>query len=261
MTLAKIGGKYYTVPTEWNELSQSQLLQIMEVLFVRQYAGTAGMLKLLKILAGMSTWEFLVAKPADLQEFYYLTLFILKDRTDLTKQIIPEYKGLYGPADDFDNLVMKELVFAEDYFLRWSENREDLKTLDDLCSVLYRPAKARYDHKRNPDGDPREDFNQNVCAWRSTHEIKKWPISVKLAIATWYDACRWNLVDQNEEVFGGEGGDVAKYGLISLMMSVAETQVLGNFDSVENKNVKLVMIQLNESISKAKAQERAMKQA
>jgi hypothetical protein len=91
--------------------------------------------------------------------------------------------------------------------------------------------------------------------------IRRWPLSVKLAIAHWYDACRWQLVEENDEVFGGSGsGDVSKYGLISVMLSVAEAGSMGTLKDVENQFVKTVMLQLNDSIAKAKAEEKKYKQ-
>lgn len=186
-------------------------------------------------------------------------MFLLKEQTGLTKQLIPEYDNLYSPDDELSNLVMQELVFSDSYFMRWAENKEDITLLDELCAVLYRPDKKHYDHVKNPDGDPREEYNQNLCSYRAKHQVNKWPMNVKLAIAAWYDACRWKLVDDNPEVFGGEGGEVAQYGLISVIRRVAQGSVLGDFNSVEKKYVSLVMIELNESIADAKAQEKAMK--
>jgi len=58
LTRISINKKFYDVPTEWNELSQKQLLQIMDCLFLRQYSGEQCLLSLLKILCNMTWWEF-----------------------------------------------------------------------------------------------------------------------------------------------------------------------------------------------------------
>lgn len=280
MNIIEINKKYYLVPATWNELSQKQLLEVMDTLFMRQYTGDQVVLKLLKILCNMSYWEFfnspivscikrkgLFGKKQEvtgIEEYFYLTTFLLSDRTNLTKQLLPVYNNLYGPDDEFNNLLMGELVISDALFMRWSEDKENTELLDEFCALLYRPLRksgkflTKYDKNKNPDGDVREDFNQNLCAWRAKHIIKDWPIKVKLAIVYWYDACRWQLVDDNDEVFGGDNsGDVSKYGLVAVMLSVAETGALGDFSKVEKHYVKTVLMQINESVRKAKAQEKA----
>jgi hypothetical protein len=267
MKLIDINKKIYTVPEQWNELSQKQLIQIMDCLFMKQYTTEEVELKLLKILTNMSYWEFFRATPHELQEYLYLTQFLFNDQKDLTKQLIPEYDDLYGPAGEFDNLLMKELAICDIIFLQWSADRENEEHLNYFVALLYRPAKKRkgllkdkkYDFKRNPDGDPREDFNQNVAQYWAEKKIRHWPISVKLAIAYWYDACRWKLVDDNEEVFGDSSGDPSKYGLASLMLSVASDGALGDFTKVENTYVHIVLMQINESMRRAKEQEKLLK--
>lgn len=262
MTIIEINKKYYPIPTAWNELSQVQLLEVMSCLFIRKYiTGEQVLLKLLKILAGMNWWQFYRANPAEMEEYFYLTEFLLKEKTELTKQLIPKYEGLYGPDDDFNNLIMQELAISDSLFMQWNENKENSLLLNEFCALLYRPGKRNYDYDRNPDGDPREEFNQNISAWNAKHIVNKWPMSVKLAIAYWYDACRWKLVNDNDEVFGGSNtGEVSQYGLVTVMLSVAETGALGDFSRVEKHYVQTVLMQINESIRKAKEQEKAMKQ-
>lgn len=258
MTIIQIKSRYVAIPTEWNELSRRQLIQVMECLFLREYNMEQGKLKLLKILTGMSWWQFFRCQPEDFEEYLYLADFLLQERTGLTKQLIPEWRGLYGPCDNMSNLIMQEMTFADLHFMKWAENRSDLSALDKLVATLYRPAKPGYDFLRDPDGDSREEFNPNVCDWRAEHFISKWELPVKLAIAWWYDACRWQIVDNNDEVFGGTG-EPSKYGLVSMMMSVAEDGVLGTFNDVEKQYVTIVLMKINESIANAKRQEAAMK--
>lgn len=282
MTIIELNKRYHTIPTEWNELSQQQLLQVMECFFMRQYTGEQALLKLLKILCNMNFWQFFNTpvtsckkrtgllrskqEVTGMEEYLYLTSFLFNERTGLTKQLLPVYDNLYGPESNFDNLQMKELVLCDALFMQWSEDKENISLLDDFVSLLYRPLRKSasyfkiYDIEKNPEGDVREPFNQNLSAWRAKNIISHWPINVKLAIVYWYDACRWELVDQNEEVFGSDsGGDVSKYGLAAVMLSVAEGNALGDLTSVENHYVKTVLMQIDERIRKAKAQEKAMK--
>lgn len=268
MKLIELNKKMYLVPASWNELTGRQVIAIMDCLFLKQYSEAQARLQLLKILTGMSWWSFFRCTAAQLDEFFYLSDFLLQKETQFTKQLLPEYDGLYAPESDFDNLLMKELVICDNLFMRWSEDRADESLLNDFVSVLYRPLRpgrylglVPYNKTINPEGDVREEFNFNRSLYRSKKIIFRWPLSVRMAIAHWYDGCRWQLVEENDEVFGGSGSeDVSKYGLISVMLSVAETGSMGTLKDVENQFVKTVMLQLNDSIAKAKAEEKKYKQ-
>jgi len=281
MVSIELNNKHYDIPQEWNELNYQQLLQIMETLFLKKYTADEGLLKLLKTLCNMSYFDFfntpvttcvkrvgILGKKVEvtgMDEYLYLTGFIFDNEIKLTKQLMPQYDNLYGPADECSNLIMQEMVFTEDYFTRWKEDQEQIDLLDNLCATLYRPLRvnkdgSEYDININPEGDCREEFNMNKCNHLAEHKIKNWPMKAKLAIATFYDGFRTTLVENNPEVFGGEGGEPAQYGLISTMLRVAKEGVLGDFEKVEKQYVNLVMIQLNESIAEAKAIEKQMKQ-
>lgn len=264
MTVIELNKRFYTIPTGWNELSQKQLLEVMDTLFFKTYSAEQALLKLLKILTGMNYWQFFRQKPTEMSEFLYLTSFLLEEKATLTHQLIPEYAGMYGPEQSFDNLRMKELVLTEDFYMTWCEDKENTELLNELCSILYRPLRRgslwkKYDIDKNPKGDPREDYNQNVCSWRAKHIICKWPMNVKLAIATWYEGCRTEMVENNPEVFGGAGGELAKYGLVSVMRRIAKEGTFGTFEQVEEKLVNLIMIDLNESVAEGKEMEKQMK--
>lgn len=260
MTIIELNKKLYNIPTTWNELSQQQLLQVMDCLFVHQYSGEQCILKLLKILCNMNYFQFFRTKVSEMEEYLYLTSFLLEERANLTKQLVPCWEGYYGPSDEFGNLLMVELTFSDNLFLQWCEDRSDVKKLNKFISLIYREPKDSYDFILNPDGDARSEWNQNISEWSGENVINKWPMNVKMAIATWFDGCRCMLVDDNDEVFGGASGEASKYGLASVMMNVAENGALGTFNEVEKQNVHTVMMHLNEWIRKNKEQERLSKQ-
>jgi hypothetical protein len=273
VTIIEINNKYYTIPTTWNELSQRQLLQVMDCLFIKQYPEDKGRLKLLKILCAMNWWQFFRApvtsgkkrkglfgkkiEVTGMDEYLYLADFLLKEEADITKQLFPVYDELYGPAENFSNLVMDEFVFSEQYFMQWSEDKNRIDALNDLIGCIYRTAKKKYDFLLNPDGDARKEFNDNVSKHFASTLIAAWPMKIKLAIATWYGSCRSALARNNPDVFGGGSGNPAQYGLVSVMMAVAKRGVLGDFKSVEKQYVTLVMMDLNESIAEAREMEKA----
>jgi hypothetical protein len=258
MKLIQICGKDYNIPDSWNELTANQLIQVMEACYIKKDDPLVILLRLFKILVDIkfSQWRKIPAEQID--ELLYLASFIFDGNAGFTKQLIPCYDNLYGPTDGLTNMLMGEFTFSEHYYMKWQEDKSKDDPLNQLVGVIYRPSKKGYDFRLNTDGDCRERFNENLCAWRSQNIISKWPQKVKLAIASWYGGCRQQLVNDNPEVFGGNG-EPSKYGLIEVMENIAKDGTHGDFESVENKSVHLMLIHLNITIEEAKRQEAAFK--
>lgn len=256
--------RYYKVPASWNEMNQKQLLQAMDILFVKGYKAEQMLLRLVQCITGLSDYRFFKCDIEEVEEFFYLGTFMLNPDIAFTKNILSEYKFshtmFYGPADRLDNLKMKEFTLTEDLYIRWFDSeKKDIEALNEMVAILYRPAPAKYNFKVDPNGDCREPFNQNTSAYYARTYVRDWPLRVKLAIATWYNGCRINIVQNNPEVFNGSEEDSSRYGLVSVMLNVAETNVFGDFAKVEDQYVGLVMMQLNETVDKAKRLEKSVK--
>lgn len=265
MITIELNKKSYSIPEKWDELTEKQLLQVMDILFIPgEVEGRPEyvLLKLIQALTGASARVFSSWDVTEIEEYFYLTTFLLKPDIQFTKNILPAYKlshtNFYGPADFLDNLRMKEFTLTEDLYVRWYDSeKKDIESLNELIAILYRPAPSKYDFEKNPNGDFREAFNQNTSSFYARSYVSDWPVNVKLAIATWYGGCRTRIVANNPDVFEGGEGDPARYGLVSVMLSVAETHVFGDFENVEEQYVNLIMMQLNETIDKGKRLERA----
>lgn len=192
-------------------------------------------------------------------DFFYLCYFMVNE-TGPIKNIITEYKGFYGPADDFNNLTGEEFIFCEtQYFDFINSGYKNDKALNELVGILYRPGKEDYNFKMDPEGDKREAFKQNKCWYYSTTTISKWNRSVKLSIFHWYHACREKMISSNPKIFTGKKGEAPKYGLLSVMRSIAETGIHGNFNEVQKMQIKMWMMELNEKIAEAERMEKASK--
>lgn len=259
MTIITINKKDFAIPTEWNELSPEQLLMVMDTIYLKQYEPVKMLLKLLKVLLNVGYFRWLKIKADDLNEFLYLTGFLVQGNLNFYKQLIPVYDGYHGPADEIGNMEGGEFVFSEHYHELWWNDKNNLQALDDFVAVIYRPVKKGYDLKKDPDGDPRVPFNENVCSYLAKTVIWKWPMPVKLAIATWYAGCRQKMVNDNRDVFGGNG-EAAKYGLISILRAIAEKGTYGTFEKVERMKLSLMMIEMNETVEEGKRLEEQMKQ-
>lgn len=258
MTLATIHNKIYFVPTSWNELTGAQLVKIMRLLH-QEMDITEGRLQLLRVITGMSWWRFVLADPEVLSQFLYLTDFLVEKNT-LTKQLLPKYRGYYGPSSNFENLRMGEFVLCEHLYFSHKDSPANPSLVNELVAILYREAKEGYDFRRNPDGDARIVFNEFISQYSAHKKISKWPEEVKRAIVYWYEACREKMISDFPDVFAGGSGEPAKYGLISVMRSVAEKGIHGNFESVEQKYVRLIMVELDEMLREAKQQLESIKQ-
>ncbi len=256
MKLAEINKRLYTVPESWNELTGPQLIRVMKVIYSEESADTA-LLSLLRIITGMSWWRWCRVPVWEKMEFLYLTYFLISSNT-LNKNLLPNIGNFYGPADEFNNITGDEFVFSEDFYFKCfttDENGQrvfDEKGLNQLVAVLYREKKPGYNTKINPDGDARQPFNQNICAYNAEHTIRKWPMAVKLAVFTWYEVCRQEMIEQNPEIFSGGSSEPARYGLISVMRVIAEGGIHGNFEDVQKMYVKMWMVELNEKHEEAK---------
>lgn len=265
--------KTYTLPESLNELSDKQLIAIAGLQHSEE-AEDVAKLKALQILLGYSTLRFALL-PADLKERmtaarpnprseaspqpsppgegelkYGFVDFVFSENK-LTEQIIPTYKGYYGPAKEFDNLTLAEFHNTEVNYHLLVNGEEDEKdeALNNIVAVLYRKPKPNYDNKRDPDGDIRLAFNANEMAFYAK-KVAKWPLNVKLAVLMYYDGCRQYLANQYNQIFGGSGSDDNRAGLFGIMRGLAGTKY-GDFDKIEHLNIHTAMSDLEEQIEEA----------
>lgn len=272
--LVEFGKKIYNVPTQWNELNAQQLVDVMQV-FYQADVPDGKKIKLFKILSGISTWRLFFTNAETLQDCMYLVNFLFEENK-LTVQLLPRFDGFYGPAssegkDGFTtNLRAGEFAFAEYYFKQYHEqsriNEETGKAIDEeaavknlnsLCAVLYRVPKKKYDFAKNPDGDVRIPFNENMVDYYSAY-TGKWPINICRVIAHWYHGVHNKLVADFPAVFSG-GGDPAKYGLWSIMSSIAEKGNHGTMRQVKQMLVQELLMELDDSMDKARKYEAHLK--
>ncbi len=250
------GKRSYMTPSTWNELKREQLLGVMNVL--QQPVDEAkGLLMLLRIITRIPWWRFLLAKTPYLMDAAVEATSFLMEKNDLTKNLIPKYKGLYGPADSLSNLTMAEFCFTETFFSIWKHSTDE-EYLDRLVAVLYRRKREGYNHRINPDGDHREKFNPNLIEYYRM-QVEGWPKVVKQAIAHWYDGCRNQKIEENPKVFDGSGGQESVNGMWSVMRNVAKGGHFGDFDKVGEQYIDTILMELNEVVVEAERHEAEMK--
>ncbi len=267
MTIVEIGNKLYPVPQKWEELSFQQLADVLPVLYSDKELDQ-GRLQILKVITGITWFRLKVAGAADYQDKLYLVDWMLQENT-LTKNLLPLYRNrwgygpnYYGPADDFNNLLISEFIFTEQYYHQYryedATPSANVDALNKLVAVLYRPGKKGYDRHRNPDGDIREPFNDNLIPYQS-RLVAAWPFEFKQAIGFWYEGCRNQLLKDFPKVFGGSGGGESVYGLWDILFNIAEKNVMGDMHMVEGQLLKTVLMVITKTIHDAEQLEKMYK--
>jgi hypothetical protein len=260
MILLEIKDEQYSIPTAWNELTSGQLVRVVRLFDRKELPEQAAKVELLKIMTGIGWVKMWYNGFGAIEDKLHHTEFLLKENL-LTKNLFVAYDGFYGPADDFNNLLIKEFIFTEMFYQEYKDlPLEKSGSLDRMIAILYRPLKAGYDLTTNIDGDPRESFNENLTEHYSK-EVSCWPMHIKLSMLQWYEGCKASLVAANDDIFSGKStGEPAKHGLWSVMRGVAEKGVHGNIHQVEQMFLKVFMMELNELMEEAKRIEQQLQQ-
>jgi hypothetical protein len=249
MTVVQIHKRYYSFPENWNEVSTKQAIAIMKAI-CSGYTDQQLYLQLYRILSGCSWYHFLMEKMHNKAKNLHLCDFILRENGP-TKQLLPQYRGLAGPADNFDNLRMNEFAFAQNFYEAYRDNG-DAEALDKLVATLYRPAGG------DDDMDVREPFREGTMLQRAKL-LNSWPFHIKELVFVHYDGCMAQLVKDNAEIFSGSGGEPALNGIVSVMRNVAKDGTYGDFEKVERMYVKMLMLELKESKHEADKADKANK--
>ncbi len=235
--------KEITVPEGWEELTAKQFIALAGILHNGEHENIKYDRALLAV-CGKSLLRFLFI-PLEIRLRCYDHISWIFESQEVTKQLLPVYGGLYGPASDFDNLILAELHHTETaYYNLTKEN--DAAALDELVAILYREAKPDYDVKRDKDGDVRVPFAYGDIAYHKAL-VARWPMAVKQAILLWYDGCRQSLVTQYPPAFeGAETSDNYYNGLYGMIRSLSGDKY-GDFEKVNHLFIHIAFLEIVES--------------
>ncbi len=162
----------------------------------------------------------------------------------ITKQLIPKYRGFYGPKSELTNITLAEFYFTERFFAQYLEKQAP-EALDSLISVLYRVPKAEYDKEKDLEGDIRQAFNSNASEYYA-RKVKKWPLRVKQAILMWYDSCRAQIAKDNPAIFNSAGspGEETEADMFGILRGLAGGKY-GDFEKVEKMYLGTALLEMN----------------
>jgi hypothetical protein len=208
---AQLGRYRRRLATNWNELTGAQLLAVVAVR-QRPFAQPTQLADaLLEILLDLPAPAFARLNVVQRVELRPLTRFLATTAPPLTAQLLPcltlpflrfieQPRHFYGPREAFRNLRFDEFIFADTFYLRYLQTKQD-KWLDQLVATLYRPERRPYRPKAvNYAGDRREDFNEHLLPARA-EQLAKLPAHLKQAVLLYYQGCRRLLEQRYEYVF------------------------------------------------------------
>jgi hypothetical protein len=221
-------GKTFTAPSDWSEVTRDQILFLIrlmnsgkdydEVMFrliveffqlpttrltnfkhsrpkrYREYCGD-----LLTLTEGLFDFLFEKISPSpNSSPLERLEEVIIAKQ--LTRQLLPEYNGFYGPRDNLNNVTIWEFTVAEAAFMEFIEsaNKKSEQTsplgraADKLIATLYRPPRSDVEAWRQSDQynlDDRRIFNDQLIE-RDMLEVKNWDNDIKELIFLYFFSCR-----------------------------------------------------------------------
>lgn len=231
-------GKSFTLPENVEELTGKQFIQLAGLLHQQYTTVLKASLTALRILSGMSHLKFyFLSNEVKLKTIEHVMWVF--DKITITKNLVPEYKGFYGPAEDLNNMTLSEFHFAEQYYAEVAG--ENYASLPHLIATIYRKAKPGYNKKMDVDGDVREKFNSNVVDFYA-EKISKWPDAVKFAILIFYDSCREKIANDYKQIFSGPG-ESDGLGMYSVIRKLAGNK-FGEVEKVEEMLLHNALLEL-----------------
>ncbi|MDX5510635.1 MAG: hypothetical protein LPK01_00315 [Hymenobacteraceae bacterium] len=173
----------------------------------------------------------LAIPAASVYQVYYTASFIEAETKELTAQLLPWVKipgcfnrKYYGPRERLRNISFLEFIFADTYFIHYTQNQEE-ELLNKFIACLYRERTWCHFIKRklpNYSGDIRQPFNENLIEERA-RLLAKLPVEEKFAILTWYRGCRDYLEKEYPHVFSSDNQEKAsKSGWDSVLRSMSQ---------------------------------------
>lgn len=248
----------FTIPTNWNQLSQWQLRKIASIIFSDITKEKTSFLMVSYLFISKPTlknilkycWLLMQVPFSELKEY----ASFLYSETDLTK-FPKQIKTLYGPADRLANLTIDEFTYADLFYHNWSTQRTT-QNLNRLVAVLYRPKRK----EKYISLDVRKPFKKEELS-QHAGIVEKLPNNVKLTIAMAFQGSREKIIARYKYVFkkGSGKGSYTPFTKIINAMSRSENQPFGDFYKTKEANIYDFFDVLDEELKTQKERERNAK--
>lgn len=191
------------------------------------------------VINGYPLIEFIYAGNSLTKQPY--PILILQSHRTQTKN----YK-LYGPADDFNNLICAEFEDAEIFYNKFKESPNN-NDLAHLAAILYRPAKQKY-YYNDPKQGCYTNYNAEVLL-PAFLQMKPWEL---YSIFLWYAGCREQLPLYFPHAFEGSRDNSADPHAMTNCIHAAAGPKNGTREQVRASLVKEIFYEMNLEAKKAK---------
>ena len=185
----------------------------------------------------------------------------------LTRQLLPEHNGLYGPSAGLSNVKIWEFTMAETAFMEIVETKNrtsqiaNRTSLDKLIATLYRPMRSDGEAWRASDSydlDDRRVFNDHLIE-RDMLLVKDWQQEIKELIFLFFFSCREALQTQFPKIYKNrlkkKGGKSASWADIILQQAREEKK---EAEQIAERNLLLFLRQRELDIEDAEYQQDEM---
>jgi hypothetical protein len=268
----------YTGPSNWNEVSEQQALQICRLIAIlTQKQDHSSIFVLFQILFQMPLkhlqWLFdedyiRRVEPSMPQEDIDQCIEqgkVLLEQVQWTMNSSPSNwimksfaifpKIWYGPANMLGNSTFEEFSFAENYFAKFTEKHADISNLNKLIATLYRRGdKGRF----NKTGDYRLPFSPNVVSL-NLPIVEKLSPEVKHLVLLNYGGVREQFANAFKNVFSKADSKKKSTGSwLDVTLGLAGDNFT-NYNAIKNDNVLVVLKYLDNRIAQQKEIAKAAK--
>jgi hypothetical protein len=169
------------IPESWNECTMQQFLSLSKLLHQAKDPNIAALEALriawnkskLTFYGYMRLW-FHSKRFDDLKARAVKELAWVFNDQPATEQLLPKYRGLYGPLASFGNMQMIEFHACEISHFLYRNDKSEFH-LNKLVAVLYREKNTAFN--KATDEDIRVPFNDVQCQY-NMQRIAKWPRTV-----------------------------------------------------------------------------------
>lgn len=222
MKINKLGNTPFSFPEEMNELTARQLqviisftfnktdikeskIEILKAFFYRNWGILWLFLKNEKLIPlidfltfGLFTFnQYVLGEGSLIDMIRSASSFLLESDSHFTKQLFPIIQvrekrfsiwrqKLFGPEDELKSITFKEFISLDFFYQLYAKNQEE-KHLNKLCAIMYRPKN--------------EAFKDDDSINKRAALFERVPFITKLCIFQFYDGCRKEIVENNEDLF------------------------------------------------------------
>lgn len=246
----------FNAPEQWNELNQSQLLTVANILFQELAEEERNLLLLMAVFDIKAHEISTIAGEVIIEQLFPLIKWMVTG-IDLTEQKLPAlragFRKYYGPSSYLNDLTFIEFNFAELELYYWMKDRSNLHQLWRFIACIYRPAKWKY-LLYKPEGvdvrTPYDDYKLDRTARRLS---KRHNIATAYAIVLWYKGCREHINKSFPAVFAATGGKEKPQPptYFPLMRMIAKSGTYGQFKDVETMLLYNALLEIDSAIQEA----------